>query len=90
VTFKKATKNLFIYSIKGLTDVLFLSRYPCKKDEQDVYVPFTMVKSYYEAAGDWTPGREGREFDIALSYSKVCSTTYLVLKNGKFYFSFLR
>jgi hypothetical protein len=31
-----------------------------------------MVKSYYEAAGDWTPGREGREFDIALSYSKVC------------------
>jgi hypothetical protein len=47
-----------------------------------------MVKSYYEAAGDWTPGREGREFDIALSYSKVCSTTYLVLKNGKFFFSF--
>jgi hypothetical protein len=43
-----------------------------------------MVKSYYEAAGDWTPGREGREFDIALSYSKVCSITYLVLKNDKF------
>jgi hypothetical protein len=49
-----------------------------------------MVKSYYEAAGDWTPGREGREFDIALSYSKVCSTTYLVLKNGKFQFSFFK
>jgi hypothetical protein len=49
-----------------------------------------MVKSYYEAAGDWTPGREGREFDIALSYSKVCSTIYLVLKNGKFQFSFFK
>jgi hypothetical protein len=49
-----------------------------------------MVKSYYEAAGDWTPGREGREFDIALSYSKVCSITYLVLKNDKFHYLFIK
>jgi hypothetical protein len=72
---------------KRITVNFFFSRYPCKKDEQDVYVPFAMVKSYYEAAGDWTPGREGREFDIALSYSKVCSTVFCPVECNV-YFSF--
>jgi hypothetical protein len=36
-----------------------------------VYVPFSFLKSFYETAGDWAPGKEGREFDISLSYSKV-------------------
>lgn len=46
-------------------------RYPCKRDQSDIYVPFAMVKSYFETSGDWAPGKQGREFDISLSYSKV-------------------
>jgi hypothetical protein len=50
---------------------LLTCRYLCKTDNRDVYVPFSFLKSFYETAGDWAPGKEGREFDISLSYSKV-------------------
>ena len=66
-----------IYCIGTGPVIIFFSipgRYPCKTDRRDVYVPFALLKSYYETAGEWAPGREGREFDISLSYSKVRGT----------------
>ena len=46
----------------------------CKTDQNEVYVPFSFIKHYYEARGDFTKDKP-REFEISHSYSKVYTPT---------------
>ena len=43
----------------------------CKTDGKEVFVPFSFVKSYYEARGEIVRNGGIKEFDISHSYSKV-------------------
>jgi len=60
---RQVTKNIGVGSSKKLQ---------CNTDGKEVYVPFSFIKSSYEAIGDFSfTNAEKKEFDISQSYSKV-------------------
>ena len=52
-------------------------RISCKTDGEEVYVPFSFIKQYYEARGDTVNNKNSKtaEFEISHSYSKVYTPT---------------
>jgi len=56
----------------------------CKTDGKEVFVPFSFVKSYYEARGEIVRNGGIKEFDISHSYSKVYTPKSKYDPSGQF------
>ena len=58
----------------------------CKSDGSEVYVPFSFIKHYYEARGDWVgkSSEKSKEFEISHSYSRVYTPTSQYRSDGQF------
>lgn len=58
----------------------------CKSDGSEVYVPFSFIKHYYEARGDFVvkSSETAKEFEISHSYSRVYTPTSQYRPDGQF------
>eukprot|EP00092_Neocalanus_flemingeri_P004031 GFUD01004338.1.p1 GENE.GFUD01004338.1~~GFUD01004338.1.p1 ORF type:complete len:566 (+),score=104.01 GFUD01004338.1:934-2631(+) len=56
----------------------------CKTDGREVFIPFSFVKNYYEARGDYVQNGASRDFEISHSYSKVYTPKSKYDPSGQF------
>jgi len=73
---KEVSKNIgFKYSNKKIF---------CKTDGKEVFIPFSFLKNYYEARGDFVQNGASRDFEISHSYSKVYTPKSKYDPSGQF------
>lgn len=69
-------------SINGLYDI------SCRKEDKEVFVPFSFLAKYYEVYGKLTVSKSKEKFEWSHSYSKVFKPTSKYDPSGVFmYFS---
>jgi len=73
---KEVSKNI---GVKAADKKIF-----CKTDGREVFLPFSFIKNYYEARGDFVQNGHKKEFEISHSYSKVYTPKSKYDPSGQF------